>query len=281
MNKINNWKLALVRNWELPLKERLANYFIPSLDPKTKEPYFTGIVQTGSNALMHIDTSSYIEYKIFSLGSYEIHLSRLMTSFISDGDTVLDIGANVGVHTLNMANATGSKGKVIAVEPVIFNRERLKANIKLNRFNHVEVLPFAFSDSNQTVKIKADPKAYNKGSFHIGAQVDGDMEIQCKIGDEVLEKLHIANVKFIKIDVEGFEFQVLKGLQRTIQNCKPVIIFEFDINYIRRAGINEVEFEKWLTTSGYQLWSIERHYIRPLKTLSDNYGQIDVLCLPQ
>lgn len=89
----------------------------------------------------------------FNKSGYEEDIDELIQKEVGEKDTVLDIGANIGVHTMRMAQSVEGKGSVIAFEPDPVNLERLKRNIKLNEFENVETLEKACSNENGTTEI--------------------------------------------------------------------------------------------------------------------------------
>lgn len=82
------------------------------------------------------------------LGEFEPHIRTLIRRYLRPGMVAVDVGANIGLHTLQMARAVGPQGRVYAVEPAPDNLKYLKRNIALNRLSQVEVLPWAASSEH-------------------------------------------------------------------------------------------------------------------------------------
>ena len=175
MNKFSKIKLQLSRNWQLPFKERITKYLVPL---GTKTNFLQGFTYTHLGVLFNFDTRNYIEYKLFAEGYYEKEVTLLMQNYVAVGDTVLDIGANIGVHSLNLAKMVGKTGKVYAFEPIPFLREKLLANIKLNQASQISIIPVALSDENFTIKTSFDSNT-NNGTFFIANDDNGGIEINC------------------------------------------------------------------------------------------------------
>ncbi|WP_375558727.1 FkbM family methyltransferase [Bernardetia sp. OM2101] len=254
MTRWEKIKIITSRGWSLSGKYRLARYM--SKQNKTKPVSFTGISwMQNENILLHIDTSSYVEWCVFSMAEYETELARLIQSQVKVGNVCLDIGANVGIQSLRMAQETKQTGKVIAFEPVSYLRERLEKNIALNKASQIEVLPYALSDFSGTSTMNINPEDSNQGTASLSD--NGNTEIQVRKGDDLLKEMKIERLDFIKIDVEGFEYQVLIGLKESIKRFRPSIVFEYDDNYcVKRGKKSYIDFYIFFEELDYSLFGV-------------------------
>jgi FkbM family methyltransferase len=171
----------------------------------------------------------YIGDEIRARGRYEDGYLRFLEETVfppgKEGDA-LDIGANIGNHTLALCRHFRT---VIAFEPNPVARSLLETNLRLNAVDNVRVEPLALSNSNGTARLLV--KQGNLGASHLRtAREDSsawrnsaEVEIKLAVGDE---RLGDADVRFIKLDVEGHEHAVLRGLQETIGRCRPAIMLE-------------------------------------------------------
>lgn len=184
---------------------------------------------------INCDTSTWIGAKIVYTGEYEPELKKVFKSILKKGDYVLDVGANIGFHTLYFAELVGENGKVTSFEPVPYNFKTLDNNVKLNGFNHIHLNNIALGNRNEQINIAADQESRNPGAFNLFDQ-SGNTTIICCIGDEVIKD---EKVDFIKIDVEGYESFVIEGLLETIKKHRPTIIFEYDIHYHKKTGLTK------------------------------------------
>lgn len=262
MNKLQ----LLIKHWQGSLKTRLSKWFIPATH-KNGSPSFVGIVHANNGCLLHIDTNSYIEYKVYAEGGYEPEVTALLSVWAKSDTAFLDIGANVGVHSLSLALRLPTL-RVYSFEPIEFVRAKLQANIALNHLSNITVLPIALSSVNKTVFTQFSTEQGNQGVFSLSNTAEQGATVDCRVGDEVVEEQIHEPVSVIKIDVEGFEFPVLKGLSATIQRHKPCIVFEFDTHYISRSSSTAADFDSLLIASwGYKLYTIEAHGLVPCATL--------------
>lgn len=156
-------------------------------------------------------------------------------AFISDvlmrikPNVSLDIGANIGNHSLVIAGATK---RLLSFEPIPFLYEVLANNLRLNGLKHATALNVGLSDTSTSAEIFVDHSG-NLGSSSISERHgDGELlPISLRQGDDLLREMGLEqSVDFIKIDVEGHEAQALVGLENTIRNCQPLILLEWRTN---------------------------------------------------
>jgi FkbM family methyltransferase len=141
------------------------------------------------------------------------------------GETVIDVGAHIGLYTLSAAKKVGLHGTVISFEPDPRNFSLLKKNIKTNRFKGITIFNAALDkqDSSKILYLSADPLFT---SMTPSAHAKERIEVQTLTLDHVAEKLNLTHVDWIKIDVEGNEMNVLEGGKRTFDNLVEHVIIE-------------------------------------------------------
>lgn len=149
---------------------------------------------------------------------WEPHLHRYFRRYIRKGSTALDIGAHIGSHTLVMAKLVGPKGQVHAWEPQLKIYQELLVNLDLNKATQAYAHFAALGDTHLRIAMSPPGKG-NEGGTAMGS---GGNRVELL----PLDFYKLKNVSFIKIDVEGAEFSVLKGAAQTIKANNPVILFE-------------------------------------------------------
>ena len=151
---------------------------------------------------------------------FEKFLLSFVRQFIDPNKNVLDIGANIGVHSVVFSNyAINAKVYSFEPQPVVF--ELLQKNLRMNICSNVEAFNFGASDKETTFYMNAHyDSPENHGAFRICNE--GNITIQCK----TIDSLDIQNVGFIKIDVEGHELKALKGMKQLILKNKPKMMIE-------------------------------------------------------
>lgn len=253
-------------------QDRLFNYLFTH--QKLKKQAIV-VKPLAGNFQINCDTSTWIGGKIVYTGDYEPELKKVFKSLIHSGDQVLDIGANIGFHTLYFAQLVGNKGSVTAFEPVPHNYEVLKINIGLNGFTHINAHPIALSNKKEQISIDADVKSNNPGAYNLFKK-DGNTLINCLVGDDVIGN---QKVDFIKIDVEGYESFVLDGLLETIKKNQPKIIFEYDKHYHQKTGRSEDYIFSLLASLGYRFKFIHRNGLKNIESFK-NLVSGNILALP-
>jgi FkbM family methyltransferase len=163
----------------------------------------------------------------YLLGTDEPHLQKAIRNYVAAGDTVYDIGANVGYVSLSLAKRVGPTGHVVAFEPVPRNAEAFLRNIEINRLTHVRLLKLAASDKPGEAIIRM---AENPSTASLVWHRDNPSAIEMRIKtaslDDLREAGEFGSPKFVKIDVEGAEGLALQGMRRTIAAARPVLFVE-------------------------------------------------------
>ena len=152
--------------------------------------------------------------------------AAFMCEFLEPGDVAVEVGANIGSLTVPLANAVGEEGTLIAFEPQPVLLQNLCANIALNGLRHVRTVNAAVGDRQGSVRLpKLDhTKPGLFGAHGIGSREDGDTIGVLQLDDA----LKVSRCKFMKIDVEGMEANVIRGARDVIRRCRPVLYVEND-----------------------------------------------------
>lgn len=145
------------------------------------------------------------------------------------GDHVLDLGANIGFHTLALARTVGAQGRVTAVEPQRYCFQLLCANVTLNQQAHVHCIRAAVGDEPGTCAVPLhDPTLrHNAGATEISLTARPDTE---EVPLITVDGLGLQRCDLIKIDTEGFEDRVIRGGHCTIAACLPALYVEVHSN---------------------------------------------------
>jgi len=175
--------------------------------------------------MLYLRRDVYIGRSLELYGEYSEREAQMLSQAIVPGATVVEVGANIGAHTVQMAKLVGPQGTVLAFEPqrVIFGL--LCANLMLNEQFHAQPIRAAVGDTHGTVPVPVlDPRAaQNFGGVSLSPSAAGDMVPLVMLDDYTLPSLQL-----LKIDVEGMEVKVLKGARRTIRAHRPLLYVEND-----------------------------------------------------
>ncbi|MEO9308168.1 MAG: FkbM family methyltransferase [Nitrososphaera sp.] len=150
---------------------------------------------------------------------------------------VLDIGANIGKYTILAGKKVGIHGKIIAVEPMTKTFQLLQKNIKENGLERI-VTPLKVGISNKIGTARFYYKEGHSGASTMTAQVSNEYDdVNLTTIDEIVKEQNLDRLDWIKIDVEGLEYEVLSGASNSILQFRPIIIVEI------REGSKEKVFD--------------------------------------
>jgi FkbM family methyltransferase len=156
---------------------------------------------------------------------WEPQIVDLFRQYVRPGDAVLDIGANMGAHTMQLARLVGKGGQVLACEPQEHFSNQILYSAYLNGFGE-EVAVYAYAvgdvvrDSVNIELIDPDNPGGNSGEVQI-FRGEGSVAMM------TVDYMNWPRVNFMKIDVETYEALVVKGALETIKRCKPIIVYEW------------------------------------------------------
>jgi FkbM family methyltransferase len=201
---------------------------------------------------------------IYERGVYEYGTLQFLKDNLKPGDHFVDVGANIGFMTLYAANCVGNNGAVDAFEPVATTARLLQRNIELNKeISCVIVHEFALGAESKRSMIYSETGNRGGASIIANTDVHDGEEIEIRTLDEVVQDMQ---VDVIKIDVEGFELEVLKGAQQTIAHQRPILIVEYSLNRTNEGGDDGIH--NFLSAlHNYKLYKLERGKERPSKLI--------------
>jgi FkbM family methyltransferase len=183
---------------------------------------------------------------------------QLLRQFIKPGDTVIDVGANIGTHTVAFANMVGPTGTVHAYEPQRRLFTMLAGNVALNALDWVVCHQEAVGDVMGEIHLPPLPPPdtfFNYSSVSLVNSLGQDNRTGDKVPLVALDSLDLSNCAVVKIDVEGMDPAVLMGATRLIERCQPVLYIEH----------NDAEYSKHIAEILAPLnytahWSIHPYY---------------------
>lgn len=211
----------------------------------------------------HLDLREGIDFAIWLLGSFEPSARRAYSNMIEPGDVVVDIGANVGAHTLQFARLVGSDGRVIAIEPTAFGFEKLNANLALNpdltgRVIAEQAALVATPEAALPARLYAGWPLAGKGDLHPKhrGRVESTEGARASTLDDLLADAEVSRIDLIKLDVDGHECDVLRGASATLTDHGPPILLEIAPYIFADAGSSVRELVEVLAASGYRLFEL-------------------------
>ncbi|HEV8507940.1 MAG TPA: FkbM family methyltransferase [Chitinophagaceae bacterium] len=224
---------------------------------KDKQFFFLDLEE---NIKLKLYTDSMFSRAVW-LGGFEEAEIVFMRRFIKPNDKVIDVGANIGVHTLIASKLSGNKGSVFACEPVEYIYKRLKENIDMNSASNVQMINKAISDKTGASEITISLDGFdawnslggesNNTGHHFRKETIETITLDDFINGRGLS---IRDIGFIKIDTEGWEFNVLKGSTVLMSEDAPVLMLEYSEEISKNFGFSIVMIFDKLTQYGYSVY---------------------------
>jgi FkbM family methyltransferase len=189
---------------------------------------------------------------------YELNNINFINNYISPGMKVIDIGAHIGLLSVVIARKTGSNGKVYSFEPTPSTHALLKQTIAINGLEAViQPQTQAVADKKGVTHFYVtDIAAHNSNSLANNKRNYGNehsIEVPLISVDEFVQEQAIDKIDFIKIDAEGAEFSVLKGLVQTIDRYKPKMILALHPASIANFGDSLGAIWDFVRQRGYKV----------------------------
>ena len=201
--------------------------------------------------------ADFIPLLLYYLGTFEPHVIKVIRSHLKPGDIALDVGANVGFHTLECWKRVGKQGRVISIEAMPVHANLVKRNLQENGLPSTNVINVAVGDHDGEVTIGL-PDGGNAGMFGVNAGSSGTAVPLRRIDD----LLDVTSLALIKMDIEGSELDALKGAEQTIRRHKPVIVIELNETALARCGATSNAVIEHLNSLGYFGKPIENDLIK-------------------
>jgi FkbM family methyltransferase len=206
-------------------------------------------VVTRNGLHLKLDISHVVDHYIYF--GYKDTDYASVTDVITKSKTILDIGANIGTTSLYFASLNPT-AQIYSFEPHPGSYKRAIENISLNNFTNIHLQNLGLGEKKETVKLY-EVNEHNPGMNRIIAENKNlpFKTIEIDALDSVCNSLKIDQIDMIKIDVEGFEYSVLKGAKETIIKSKPLLFIELDDNNLKENNSSAKELISLLISYGY------------------------------
>ncbi len=213
-------------------------------------------------------TEDVVGRHIYKSGEYEKNLSEFVAKCLifQEGDVALDVGANIGWYSLLLDKLMPDNSLIYAFEPDPLNYELLSSNIKLNSASKVVPVNLALSDKNEIRKL------YQYSNNNLGRHSlldinEGEyVEVETVTLDGYIDLagIDVGRVKFLKIDIEGYEYFALCGANNVL-NHVATVVSEFVPRYMEKGGVEPERFLDLLIDKGF-----DPHVVRDGVLVSQN-----------
>jgi FkbM family methyltransferase len=207
----------------------------------------------GSKMCLDVDMDDGLCRYLMIADIREAYITETMKKELQEGDIVVDIGANVGYYALLEAKIIGEKGRVYAIEPIPETIELLKENVKLNNYSNIEIYQLAIGDKTRIASMYVGKWLNRSRMKEIDIKSDvisHEISTQVSTLDDFLEKKPYPDI--IRMDVEAYEYQIIKGMKRTLERKLPLKLFmEFHFRLLGKEKCTELL--RTLKSAGFEI----------------------------
>ncbi len=222
------------------------------------EPIALATLHCGSR--VYVDLRCPDHWNAFVLHTYDSRLVSFIQNALSHpGCVFMDIGASVGLISMGLApHIKALNGRILAYEPHAGNRNMLLKSIAQNGFSYMmDVFPFALGSRSGYVSLMISEATADIGNAvivgEVSAETDEKSDSKMITLDEHVLDIGLDRLDCIKIDVEGFELEVLIGARRALQRFRPIIFCEFNTEFMRCRGVDLDAAWALLSSMSYDL----------------------------
>ncbi|MFE0172540.1 FkbM family methyltransferase [Streptomyces sp. NPDC059002] len=271
-------------------KSALAARF---LNPRLRDQPRRRVVDVEFGARFAVDTQDLIQRYLYLFGGWEPNMTRWLKSRLGAGDVFVDVGANIGVFAVLGSRLVGDKGRVVAVEASPTFHRRLSRNAGLNGCDNIRAVNAAVSDSRKKLTFVL-ASSQNMGANSIvpyEGPAESTFEMEAVPLPELLEADELARARVIKIDVEGAEGGVVRGLKGVLDQLRPDVEIAVEVTPERMAQLGDSADELLATLRdhgfhAYRLgndyapggypWSM-RHPVAPVRWRGPVVGETELV----
>lgn len=223
----------------------------------------TKVLKELPEGLKFLCSSDSVLDKMIFTNEFENDEIIFLNRFLKSGDQFIDIGANSGLFAVYAAKAVGNEGKVFAFEPTDTTYKKLRENIELNKFANIVTYQLAISSKNEVLEFYSLSEgfdAWNSFAKPIIKKKYTVLNVQAVQIDKFNEiGIDFNNSTLVKIDIEGWELQALKGGINCFKNENaPSLMIEFAEDHARNAGGSCRELYTFLESLGYKMFKYDK-----------------------
>jgi FkbM family methyltransferase len=206
-------------------KKLVVDHVLKRLVPARPAGFETELPGGGRVFLHHRDDIGLV---VLMSGSFEEAEIKVARSLARAGTTAIDVGANVGIFTVPLALAVGTRGRVLAVEPSPENVAQLEHNIRLNELENVDVhaIALAAAPGEVALQLGADPAFHSTATVVRSRDASATTMVPAETLDGIWRDAGSPHVSFLKVDTEGAELDVLRGGRDLVETWRMPILLE-------------------------------------------------------
>ncbi|MEW1793473.1 FkbM family methyltransferase [Streptomyces niveus] len=234
------------------------------LNPRLRDSARQRIVHSRFRARFVVDTQDLIQRYIYMFGVWEPHMTRWLQARLLPGDTFIDVGANIGYYTVLASGLVGGAGRVAAVEASPDFHQLLLKQVRLNRRDNVRAVNAAVSDERKKLTFVLASSA-NMGANSVvpyDGPAESSFEVEAFPLGELLAPEEISTARVIKIDVEGAEGSVVRGMIPLLDKLRPdcEITVEVTPDRMAQLGDSAEELMQTMQEHGFHAYRLSNEY---------------------
>lgn len=212
------------------------------------------VLEVNGYKIMVIPNDPGISRELHTFRTHEPLSTQLISRELKPGMICLDIGSNIGYYVLLESKLVGKKGKVIAIEPSPQNFQYLEKNLEFSGHHNVDAYNFAAGDIDGNIRFFVNERSNGCQVLYEGRKIPNRpgkvIQVPIKKMDKFIEENKFDSIDFVRMDVEGFEYNIFKGMENTIEKFKPIIQIEVHKGHM---GIEKTKkFFEFLKKHNYQ-----------------------------
>ena len=234
------------------------------LNPHLRDHPRRRVVNARFDARFAVDTRDLIQRYLYLFGEWEPNMTRWLRSRLRHGDVLVDVGANVGVFAVLGSRLVGRTGRVVAIEASPTFYRRLTQHAGLNGCGNVRAVNAAVSDTHKMLRFVL-ASSHNMGANSIvpyDGPAESSFEMEARPLPELLEPDEVAKARVIKIDVEGAEGGVVRGLKPVLHLLRPDVEIAVEVtpDRMNQLGDSVDELLNTMREHGFHTYRLVNDY---------------------
>lgn len=239
---------------------------------------FNSLAKTRDGWLLYNKNDQYVGASIGKYGEFSQAEMELFQQILAEGNYVVEVGANIGSHTLGISKCVGVSGKVFAYEPQRIIFQMLCANMAINSRTNVHCYEQAVSNVKGILSLPDIDYSQqeNFGGMAVSDNTEGN-SVEVVVLDEVLKD--IPRLDFMKVDAEGMEHEVINGAKKLISQYKPVLYVENDRKEKSQALIELIQSMQYRLYWHFPKLYNPNNYANDKDNIFGDTASLNMLCL--
>ncbi|MFC4034051.1 FkbM family methyltransferase [Streptomyces polygonati] len=234
------------------------------LNPRLRDEPRRRVTESAVGPRFAVDTQDLIQRYVYLFGVWEPRMTQWLRRRLRPGDTFIDVGANIGYFSVLASQLVGPEGRVVAIEASRAFQDRLEQNARLNGCTNIRAVHTAVSDKRQTLTFIL-ASSNNMGANSIvpyDGPAESTFEIEAFPLPDVLDEDEIANARIIKVDVEGAEGSVVRGMAPLLDRLRPDAEITVEVTPERMAQLGDSvgELLETMRGAGFHVYRLANEY---------------------